>query len=65
MLYEVITNEYDNMGKPSSYVSYGPQWAEAGNAPFRYYKGYTTEGGLIAPMVLAGPGVRRTGEIHA
>lgn len=59
-------NAYDNMGKPDSWVSYGPQWAEAGSAPFSRYKTYTREGGIVAPMIVAGPGVARRGEIsHA
>jgi arylsulfatase len=54
-------NSYENMGRPSSWVSYGPQWAEAGSAPFSRYKGYTREGGIVAPMVVAGAGVGRRG----
>lgn len=50
-------NSYENMGKPDSWVAYGPQWAEAGSAPFKRYKGFTTEGGIIAPMIISGPGV--------
>jgi len=50
-------NRYGNMGLPESWVSYGPQWAEAGSAPFKRYKGFTTEGGIVAPMIIAGPGV--------
>ena len=38
-------NSYENMGKASSFVSYGPQWAQAGAAPFKLYKAYATEGG--------------------
>ena len=56
-------NTYDNMGKPSSWVSYGAQWAEAGSAPFAQHKGYTTEGGITTPMIIAGPGVSRLGAI--
>ncbi len=50
-------NSYENMGRPTSFVSYGPQWAEAGSAPFSRYKGYTREGGIVAPMIVSGPGV--------
>jgi len=57
-------NRYDRMGTAASFVSYGPQWAEAGSAPFRRYKGYTLEGGIVAPLVIAGPGVRGRGMIH-
>lgn len=45
------------MGEPHSFISYGPQWAEAGASPFRYFKGYTTQGGVSAPMIVAGPGI--------
>ncbi len=53
----LYNNSYENMGKPDSWVAYGPQWAEAGSAPFKRYKGFTTEGGIIAPMIVTGPGV--------
>jgi len=57
-------NSYDNMGRPASWVSYGPPWAEAGSAPFSRYKGFTKEGGITAPMIVAGAGVTRRGEIN-
>jgi arylsulfatase len=57
-------NRLDNMGRPNSWVSYGPQWAEAGSAPFSRYKTYTREGGVTAPMIVAGPGVSGTGSIR-
>ncbi|MEL7121106.1 MAG: sulfatase-like hydrolase/transferase, partial [Bacteroidota bacterium] len=54
--------EYENMGNENSYISYGSQWAEAGNAPFRYFKGYATEGGTHTPMIISGKNVKRVGE---
>ncbi len=54
---EHYDNAYGNMGRASSFVSYGPQWAEAGTAPFQRHKGYTREGGITAPMIISGPGV--------
>ncbi|HSK11896.1 MAG TPA: arylsulfatase [Phnomibacter sp.] len=60
------TDAYEKMGGPGSFISYGPQWAEAGSAPFRYFKGYTTEGGMIAPMIISGAAVTSSGSIsHA
>lgn len=56
-------NAYENMGRPTSWVSYGPQWAEAGAAPFSRHKGFTREGGIVAPMIVTGPGVARGGAI--
>jgi len=63
-LREHFNDDYENMGQPDSYISYGPQWAEAGSSPFRHFKGFTTEGGIIAPMIITGPGIERKNEIH-
>ena len=60
---EHYDNSYENMGKPTSWVSYGPQWAEAGSAPFTRYKGYSREGGIVAPMIIAGREVGPRGVI--
>jgi len=55
-------NAFENMGKANSFVAYGAPWAEAGSAPFNRYKGYTREGGITAPMIIAGKGVAASGE---
>lgn len=52
-------NSYENMGTASSFVSYGPQWAQAGAAPFRLYKSYATEGGIVAPLIISGKFIDR------
>ncbi len=57
-------NDYANMGKVNSFVSYGPQWAQAGAAPFNRFKSYTTEGGMLAPFIIAGKGIPSGGEIR-
>jgi len=36
---------YEAMGRPRSYVLYGPNWANAGSPAFRLYKAFPTEGG--------------------
>lgn len=60
------SNDYENMGDHDSFISYGPQWAEAGAAPFKYFKGYTTEGGINTPLIVSGSGVQETGKVsHA
>jgi arylsulfatase len=56
-------NHLDNMGRPDSFVSYGPPWAEAGSAPFQRHKTYTRQGGITAPMIVAGPGVGKIGAV--
>ena len=63
-LQENYADDYAEMGKANSYISYGPQWAEAGTSPFKYYKGFTTEGGINTPMIMAGPGVENHGTIN-
>lgn len=47
------------VGTAESYAAYGPGWAQAGMAPFRLTKGYTTEGGIRAPLIISGPGIAR------
>jgi arylsulfatase A-like enzyme len=58
-LREHYNNDYENMGKASSFVSYGPQWAQAGAAPFKLFKGYSTEGGIVTPLIITGKHVER------
>lgn len=58
-LREYYNDDYENMGNYNSYISYGPPWAEAGSAPFRYYKDYATEGGTNTTLIVSGPGLGR------
>lgn len=58
-----FNNDYETMGEPNSLISYGPQWAEAGSSPFRYYKEYATNGGIIASMIMSGPMVAHQNSI--
>ncbi len=64
VLREFYNDDYDNMGRPDSYISYGPQWAEAGSAPFRYFKDFATQGGMNTPLIVSGPMVGRKGNIR-
>jgi len=54
---EHYPNRFEDWGGPDSFVAYDIPWAEASSAPFRLYKGYTSEGGIVAPLIIAGPGV--------
>ncbi|HKB45292.1 MAG TPA: sulfatase-like hydrolase/transferase, partial [Chitinophagaceae bacterium] len=58
-LREHYNNSYENMGKASSFISYGPQWAQAGAAPFKLFKAYSTEGGVVTPLIISGKYVNR------
>jgi arylsulfatase len=64
-LQATFDNSYDKMGTADSFVSYGPQWAEAGSAPFQRHKGYTREGGIVAPMIITGSGVHPRAKIDS
>jgi len=56
MYHRGTNNTYDNIGKRGSFVSNGPQWAQAVNVPFYGAKATVAEGGLRSPMVVAYPG---------
>jgi arylsulfatase len=45
------------IGAADSYSAYGMCWANASNTPFRLYKHFTHEGGIISPMVAHWPKV--------
>ena len=57
-------NSYENMGKASSFVSYGYPWAEAGSAPFRYMKRFTFEGGIRVPLIIKVPNTTHKGSLN-
>jgi arylsulfatase len=38
-------NSFANRGKANSYITYGPEWAQAGTAPSWLTKAYASEGG--------------------
>ncbi len=54
-------NRYDNIGKPDSFIWYGPNWGRVNSGPFHGYKGYVTEGGVRVPAFVYGPGVEHKG----
>lgn len=56
-------NRLENRGNGTSYVGYGPGWAQAGSAPSFLLKYYSTEGGTRTPAFLKYPGQTRSGEI--
>ena len=52
-------NSHDNRGLKNSYIETGPGWAQASSAPFRFFKSYTTEGGIRAPLIVKMPGTNK------
>jgi arylsulfatase A-like enzyme len=56
-------NSLDNLGRPSSYIWYGPRWAQAATAPSRLHKAFTSEGGIRVVGFVTWPGFARQGAI--
>jgi arylsulfatase A-like enzyme len=48
-------NSIDNIGLPNSLVDMGPNWASASMGPFRLFKSFTSEGGIISPCIIKLP----------
>ena len=44
------------MGGPGSHMAYGSAWANLCNTPFRLYKHFAHEGGMITPFIVHWPG---------
>ena len=61
---ECCDTSYENMGHADSYIWQGPGWAWASGAPFRMYKGNTTEGGIVAPAFVHYPKKIKSGTVN-
>lgn len=66
---QIIAEHYDNtlenIGRPNSFVWYGPRWAQAATAPSRLYKAFTTEGGIRTTAFIHHPDLKgRNGISH-
>ncbi|HEY0713510.1 MAG TPA: sulfatase-like hydrolase/transferase, partial [Polyangia bacterium] len=44
-------NSFENLGRPLSNVYYGRRWAEVGATPFRLWKAFPSEGGVVVPAI--------------
>ncbi|PZO77273.1 MAG: arylsulfatase [Sphingomonas hengshuiensis] len=58
-----IDNRLANIGAATSYVGYGPGWAQANSVPSWLVKGYPTEGGIRVSAFATGKGVAGGGRI--
>lgn len=54
--FNTFNNAMDNRGLQGSYCETGPGWAQASSSPFRFFKSFTTEGGIRAPLIIKTPG---------
>jgi arylsulfatase len=52
---ECCDNSLENMGRPDSYIYYGPNWARVSTGPYRMFKGFTAEGGIRVPAFVSHP----------
>lgn len=52
---ENFDNSLENMGRQNSYIFTGPSWAQVSSLPFKWYKGFSTEGGVRAPLIIHFP----------
>lgn len=48
-------DSFSEIGYPGSYVAYKKPWAIASNTPFRRYKRWLEEGGMVTPMIAHWP----------
>jgi arylsulfatase len=51
-----FNNTLENRGLPNSFVDMGPNWARAASVPFRFFKSFTSEGGIRSPLIVKLPG---------
>lgn len=49
-------------GPGDTFTSYGPEWANVSNTPFRQYKGTNHEGGIATPLIVRWPAVIKQAE---
>ncbi len=54
-------NRLENLGRQYSRVAAGPAWAQVSMTPFRMFKTMVAEGGIRSPMIISGPGVKKSG----
>lgn len=52
---KTFDNSLDNIGRANSYVYTGPAWAQVSTLPFRWYKGFSSEGGVRCPAIIRYP----------
>ena len=60
-----FNNQYENIGRPGSWIGYGPAWAQVSAVPFRLFKATLAEGGVRVPLVINKPGLSGQGGMDA
>lgn len=55
-IHKDMDNSTANIGRPGSFIEYGPGWAQVGMTPFNMYKSFLYEGGISVPAIVWAPG---------
>lgn len=55
-IHKDMDNSTANIGRPGSFIEYGPGWAQVGMTPFNMYKSFMYEGGISVPAIVWAPG---------
>jgi arylsulfatase len=56
-------SKFEDWGKKGTFIQYGAAWAQVSAGPFRMFKGFLSEGGIRAPLIISGRGVSGSGRI--
>lgn len=59
-----IADRSGPIGSEQSFEAQGGKWANVSNTPFRKFKKYTHEGGIITPLLLRYPGKYDAGSLY-
>jgi arylsulfatase A-like enzyme len=57
-------SHFNRIGHRGTFAEVGPAWAQTSSTPFRLFKAHVTEGGIRAPLIVSGPGVKGDGTIN-
>lgn len=60
---EQFDQRFEAIGSKDAFSFYGPGWGTAGTAPYRMFKGFSTEGGLRTPAFVWAPNVLRQSSV--
>ena len=52
---ETWDNSPENMGRKGSYIQQGRDWASVSSQPFKFYKAFSSEGGVRTPLIVRHP----------
>ena len=53
-------NRFENLGRQFSRMAAGPGWAQVSMVPYNLFKTTLAEGGIRSPLIVAGPGVKKS-----